>query len=55
MAPPGRPTIDLDPVKLFIYLQYCEKGLALVDAVKYLHNDHNIQVTTRTLTRRLQV
>ena len=55
MARPGRPTIDLDPVKPFIYLQYCEKELSLLDVVKYLHKDHNIQVTTRTLTRRLQV
>ena len=55
MGQPGRPTIDLDPVKPFIYLQCCEKGLLFLYVVKYLHNDHKIQVTTRTLTRRLQV
>ena len=55
MARLGRPTINLDAIKPFIHLQYCEKGLSLLDVVRYLHNDHNIQVTARTLTRRLQV
>ena len=55
MAQLGRPTIDLDAVKPFIHLQHCEKGLSLLDVVRYLHHDHNIQVTARTLTRRLQV
>ena len=55
MARAGRPTIDLDLVKLFIFLQYGKNGLSLLYIVKYLHNHHTIQVTTRTLTRRLQV
>ena len=50
----GRPTIDLDAVKPVIHFQYCERGLSLLD-VRYLYTNHNIQVTARTLTRRLQV
>lgn len=44
----GQPTIDLHEVKPFIHLQYSEKGISLLDYVRYLHNAHNIQVTTRT-------
>ena len=55
MAQIGRPTIDLEGVKPLIHSQYCEKGLSLFDVVRHLRTNHNIQVTPRTLTRRLQV
>ena len=55
MAQIGRPTIDLERVKLLIHFQYCERGLSLLDVITYLHTNHNIQVTARTLSRRLQV
>ena len=55
MAQLGRPTIDLDAVKPLIHVQYCERGLSLLDIVRYLNTNYNIQVTARTLTRRLQI
>ena len=55
MAKIGRPTIDLEGVKLLIHFHYCEKGLSLLDVISYLDTNHNIKVTARTLTGRLQV
>ena len=55
MAHIGRPTIDLEGVKPLIYFQYCEKELSLLDLIRHLRTNHNIQVTPKTLTRRLQV
>ena len=53
MAQSGRPTIDLDCTKQFIYLQYCERGSTLKELMLLLESRYNIQVWTRTLTRRL--
>ena len=53
MAQSGRPTIDLDGTKQFIYIQYCELGSALKELILLLESSYNIQVSTRTLTRRL--
>ena len=55
MAQIGRLTLDLDGVKPLIHFQYCEKGLSLLNVVRDLRTNDNIQVTPRTLTRRLQV
>ena len=55
MAQIGRLTIDLKGVNPLIHFQYCEKGLSLLDIVRHLRPNHNIQVTARTLTLRLQV
>ena len=55
MAQIGPPTIDLEGVKILIHFQYCERGLSLLDVISYLHTNHNIQITARTLSRRLQV
>ena len=55
MAQIGQLTIDLERVKLLIHFQYCESGLSLLDVIRYLHTNQNIQVTACTLTRRLRV
>ena len=54
MAQIGRPTIDLEGVEILIHFQYCERGLSFLDVISYLHTNHNIQVTARTLSQRLQ-
>ena len=53
MAKSGRPTIDLDCTKQFIYIQYCELGSTLKELILLLESSYNIQVSTWTLTRGL--
>ena len=45
MAQIGRPTIDLEGVKILIHFQYSERRLSLLDVISYLHTNQNIQVT----------
>ena len=53
MAQSGRPTIDMDSTKQFIYIQYYELGSTRKEQISLLESSYNIQVSTRTLTRRL--
>ena len=55
MAQIGRPTIDLEGFKPLIHFHYCANGLSLLDVVRHLRPNYNIQVTSITLTHTLKV